>query len=136
MKSLVITLQIAGALHWILILVSFLLPDKLDYEENLKRVSPVIRQIFHAQHYLIVLVLAAFGGVSLFFTSDLATGSAIGRFLSAFIGLFWILRLGIQLFYYDPEVRRQHRLGDLAYTLIFIFQSAVFSAAATKGVLW
>jgi hypothetical protein len=46
------------------------------------------------------------------------------------MAIFWMPRIPIQLFLYDPELRRQHRLGDVVILLAFSFLVIVFGAAA------
>lgn len=135
MKIQLFLIQTAGVVHWILIAVSFLLPKKLAYEENLSKVSLIIRQIFHIQHQLIIIVLAAFGALGVFFSHELLSGNSLATFICAFIAIFWLFRLGVQLFHYDAEMRKKHPAGDLAYTCVFIFQTAIFIFAAVKGAL-
>jgi hypothetical protein len=36
----------------------------------------------------------------------------------------------IQLFFYDPEIRRQNRLGDVIFLLAFSYLGVVFGIAA------
>lgn len=121
---------LAGLVHWILILVSFALPGKLKYPEHLKKLPPILRQLFRGQHYLIIIVLLFFGAICVFFPTELTEGEPLGTSLCAGMGVFWFFRLMLQLFYYDPKVRREHRLGDLAYIAVFVAQSAVFLLAA------
>lgn len=129
MSLLVPAIQAAGAVHLILAAANLVLPRKLEYRANLAKVPPIIRQIFVVHSVYIVLALLIFGGLCLFFARDLAGGSALGRYLSACLAGFWLLRLLLQWFYYDPEVRRRHRLGDVSYGAAVAFLAAVFTVA-------
>ena len=134
MPSLVRLIWIAGAVLVVLIAANLALPRKIDCRENLSRVSPLIRQVFIVHWIYIVLVLAIFASLCLFFAQDLSGASRLGRFLSGAMAIFWLLRIPLQFFFYDPEVRRQHRLGDVAYILAITYLAAIFSVAAL-GVL-
>jgi hypothetical protein len=134
MHNLIWLIWIAGAVQLALIAANFALPQRIGCRENLGRVSPLIRQVFIVHWIYIVLVLAIFGSLCLFFAQDLAGASRLGRFLASVMAIFWLLRIPLQLFYYDPEVRRQHRLGDAAYILAITYLAAVFAVAAL-GVL-
>src|ERR1043165_779843 len=59
--------------------------------------------------------------------------SRLGRFLSGFIAVFWTLRVFIQRFYYDAELKRQNRFFDIGFTLAFLYLAVVFSVAAVFG---
>ena len=88
--------------------ISFL-PRKLQYQENLSRVDPIIRQIFVVHSAFIVFVLVAFAALCFLFAPEFSA-TPLGRFLSGWLALFWALRLVVQWVYYDAEVRHQNRL--------------------------
>jgi hypothetical protein len=135
MNSIVMLLWLAGGMQLALVAVSFLLPEKLHYEENLSKVSPIIRQIFFMQHNLILFFLLGLSGLCLFFAPEIAEGGALGTYLSAGMALFWLLRLGAQTFFLDTDVKKQHRLGDLVYKGVFIVLCGIFTFATLQGVL-
>jgi hypothetical protein len=123
-------LWIAGAVHLLLVVVNLLAPRRLGYAEGLAGAPPIIRQIFHVHAAYIVLVLLGFAGLCLFFAPELAGGRGLGRFMSAFLAVFWLPRPFVQLLYYDPDLRRRHRLYDVGFLILFGFLAAVFTAAA------
>jgi len=106
------------------------LPRRLRYRENLSRVSPIIRQIFVVHSIYVVFVVLFFGVLCLFFALVLPGGSGLGRFLSATMAIFWLVRVPLQLFYYDAELRKQYRLADAAFSLSAVFLGSVFAVAA------
>jgi len=130
MRVLVPCLWAAGVVQLIIIAANFVLPKKLRCRENLARVSPMIRDVFIVHWVYIVLVLGIFTALSFWFAPELAGHNDLGRFLSAVIAVFWLLRLPIQLFIYDPELRRQNRFGDLIFLLAFSYLGVVFGVAA------
>jgi len=89
-----------------------------------------LRQVFVVHWIYIVLTVSLFSLLCLFFARDLAGGSSLGRFLCIAMGVFWGLRLPLQLFYYDAELRRRNRVLDLAYVLALVALIAIFVAAA------
>jgi hypothetical protein len=117
-------LWIAGALQLLLVVVNFAAPRRLGYAEGLAGVPPIIRQIFHVHAAYIVLVLLGFAGLCFLFAPELAGGRGLGRFMSAFLAVF------VQLLYYDPDLRRRHRLYDVGFLVLFGYLAAVFTAAA------
>jgi hypothetical protein len=130
MRPLIPWLWVAGVMQLAIMAANFVLPRRLRCRENLSRVSPMIRAIFFVHWLYIVLVLGIFTSLCFWFASELAGASRLGRFLSAFMAGFWLLRVPIQLFFYDPEIRRQNRLADVTFLLTFSYLGVVFSAAA------
>ena len=130
MRPLILWLWAAGVMQSAILAANFALPKKLRCRENLARVSPMIREVFIVHWLYIVLVIGIFISLCFWFTSELAGASRLGRFLSAAMAGFWMLRVPIQLFIYDPEIRRQNRFADITFLLIFSYLSVVFSAAA------
>jgi hypothetical protein len=130
MRFLITGLWAAGAVQLVILAANFFLPKKLRCRENLSRVSPMIRSVFVVHRVYTVLVLGIFSALSLWFAPELAGASSLGRFLSAVIAVFWLLRVPIQLFAYDPELRRQNRFADVAFLAAFSYLGIVFSAAA------
>jgi hypothetical protein len=130
MRPLIPWLWAAGALQMAMIAANFALPKKLRCRENLVKVSPMIRAVFVVHWLYIVLVLGIFTSLCFWFAPELAGGSRLGRFLSAAMAIFWLLRVPIQLFVYDPEIRRQNRLADVAFLLTLSYLGIVFGAAA------
>src|SRR5580704_13929587 len=130
MPHLIYLIWSAGAVQLVILAANFVLPKKLQCRENLARVSPMIRTVFIVHWIYIVLVLGIFASLSFWFTPELAGASRLGRYLSAAIAIFWLLRVPIQLFFYDPEVRRQNRFGDVFFLFLFTYLGVVFGVAA------
>ena len=130
MRHLIPLLWAAGALQLVIIAANFVLPKKLQCRENLARVSPMIREVFIIHWVYIVLVLGIFTSLSFWFAPELAGASRLGRYLSAVIAVFWLLRVPIQLFFYDPDIRKQNRVGDVVFLLAFSYLGFVFAVAA------
>jgi hypothetical protein len=130
MNRLIWLIWAAGAVQVLMIVGNAVLPAKLNCRENLARVNPTIREVFIVHWVYIVAVLTIFSTLCFAFAPDLAGASRLGRFLSAAMALFWLPRIPLQLFFYDAQLRRQHRLGDIAMLTALTFLAAVFSAAA------
>jgi hypothetical protein len=130
MRALIPWLWVAGAVQLVIIAANIVLPKKLSCRENLERVSPMIREVFIVHWVYIVLVLGIFASLSLWFAPELAGASRLGRYLSAVIAVFWLLRVPIQLFFYDRGLRKQNRFGDVIFLLAFSYLGVVFGIAA------
>ena len=119
--------QGAGILQLVIAAANFFAPAKLQYRENLVKVSPIIRQIFTVHSIYIVLMLVGFGLLCLFFPRDLCGNSALGKCLSGFLAVFWGLRVPIQFFYYDLAVKRAHPGFAFCFGLAFLILATVFA---------
>ena len=125
-------IQVAGAVQLAIGLANLPLARRLQYRKSLAGVSAMVRQVFYVNAAYIVLVVLGFAALSLLFPTELAGGRPLGRFLSAFLAIFWLLRVPIQLFYYPAEIRRQNRLADIIFTVAFGFLAVVFGLAAIR----
>jgi len=130
MRILIDLLWLAALVQVAIASANLFLPAKLQYRENLSRVSPIIRQIFVIHSVYIVGVVLLFAAVSFGFAGELASGRGLGRFLAAAIGVFWLVRAPVQLLYYDASLRRENRWGDIAFTAAALFLAATYGAAS------
>jgi hypothetical protein len=125
-------IQVAGAVQLAIGLANLPLASRLQYRKNLAGASAIVREVFYVHAAYIVLVVLGFAALALFFPDELVSGRPLGRFLSAFLAIFWLLRVPIQLFYYPIEIRRQNRLADVIFTVAFAFLAVVFGLAAIR----
>lgn len=130
MTTIATLIRFAGLGQFALIPVNFVAARKLRYAANLSGASPVVRDIFYVHAFYILFVLAGLGALSLGATEFLAGGTPLARSTCGYIAAFWGLRVGIQLFYYDKEERRRHRVLDVGFLGLFAFLASVFAVAA------
>lgn len=133
MDNMILAIRVAGGIHLAIIAANVPLPGKLRVRQHLAAVPNFIRQIFFVHWIYIVLALGFFSALCLFFPAQLAGGSSLGRFLSGYIAVFWLLRIVLQVTYYDRGVRRENRLLDAMYLVALIVLSLIFSIAALGG---
>jgi len=122
-----------GWVHLGIIAANVPLPGRLRVRERLAGVPRFIRQIFYVHWIYIVIVLGMFAALCFGFAPELAGGSKLGQFLSGFLAVFWLLRIVLQVFYYDPEVRRENRGMDTLYLASLVILVGVFGTAALWG---
>ena len=132
MLPLPVWIQVAGAIQLAIGLANLPLASRLQYRKNLAGASEIVRQVFYVHAAYIVLVVLGFAALSLLFPTELVSGRPLGRFLSTFLAIFWLVRVPIQLFYYPVEIRRQNRLADVIFTVAFAFLAVVFGIAAAR----
>jgi hypothetical protein len=130
MRFVLVCLWLAGFVQIAIASANLFIPKKLNYQENLSRVTPIIRQIFVVHSVYIVGVVLLFAAVSFGFATELASGRGLGRFLAASMALFWLCRAPVQLLYYDASLRRTNRAGDVAFTSAALFLTTTYGAAA------
>ena len=124
----------AGAVHVGIMAANVPLPGRLKVRERLAGVPRFMRQIFYVHWVYIVIVLGMFAALCFGFARELAGASALGRFLSGFMAGFWLLRIVLQIFYYDREMRRENRVLDSMYLGSLIVLVLVFGVAAVRPV--
>ena len=132
--SAALTIQLvwlAGAIHAGIVIANFALPRRLRVREGLANVPVFLRQIFYVHWVYIVLVVGFFSALCFAFARELAGASSLGRFLSAFLCGFWLLRILLQCFYYDRDVRRANRALDALYLLSLVMLVLIFGWVAT-----
>jgi hypothetical protein len=105
MRTMIPFIWAAGVVQLLIVAANFWIPSILDYRGNLKRISPMFRQIFVVHSLYIVLTVLGFAGLCLFFAPQLASGQTLARAISAFLAVFWLLRVFLQFGYYDRGVR-------------------------------
>jgi hypothetical protein len=120
---------LAGGIHAAIVLANIPLLGRLRVRENLVNVPNFLRQIVYVHWFYIVLIVGLFSALCFGFAPELAGGSGLGRFLSLFLAGFWLLRIGLQWFYYDPDIRRQNRGLDALYNVALVALVAVFVMA-------
>ncbi len=130
MNSLQKCLFAAGIIQIAMLLANIYLPAKLGYRENLKLVAPIVRQVFNSHAVYVAGVVLLFALVTFGFAGDLASGHGLGRFLAASMCIFWLCRIPLQMFFFDKQLRRTNRLGDVVMILGLAFLAATYGAAA------
>ena len=124
----------AGIVHVGIVAANIPLPGQLRVRERLAGVPRFVRQIFYVHWVYIVIVVGMFAALCFGFAPELAGASRLGRFLSAFMAGFWLLRIVLQILYYDREVRRENRTLDLLYVGSLSVLVVVFGMAALGRV--
>lgn len=110
------------------------LPGRLRVRERLAGVPRFVRQIFYVHWVYIVIVLGLFAALCFGFAPELAGASGLGKFLSGFMAGFWLLRILLQVFYYDREIRRENRGLDALYLASLVVLVGIFGVAAVRPI--
>lgn len=130
-------IQIAGLLHFAILIASALVPKVLDWRASLGRLDPLSRQLVWVHGAFIVLTIVAFGTLATGFAAELSDGSPLARAVCGFMAIFWGARLGVQFFVFDarPMLRSAVlRVGYHGLTAVFGYLAVVFAVAALSPV--
>ena len=122
-------LRIAGALQIALALAHLAFPRRFRWAEELARLSPLNRQMFHVHTLFIGVVLVMIGGLSLLAPGALLEPTALSRLVLVGFAGFWGLRLYCQWFVYDSRLWRGNRFNTIvhgAFTLLWTYLTAVY----------
>ena len=131
-QLLIEAIRTAGAVQLAILAGNVPLPGMLHVRERFAGVPRFLCQIFYVHWIYIVITLAMFAVLCFGFARELAGASPMGRFLSAFMGSFWLLRICLQAFYYDREIRRRNQLLDSLYLAALTALVLVFGSAAAR----
>lgn len=133
MNHLETILRAAGLLHFAILTASAMVPRTLDWRGNLAALPPFLRRLFWVYGGFIVLVIIAFGMLTLRHAGTMAAGDPVARSLCAFIALFWLARLAVQWFVFDARPFLTTALltaGYHALTVAFVALTAIYGWAA------
>lgn len=132
MISLSVHLKTVGTLLLLLSLAHFFFPRYFRWQEELRRVSLLTRQVFWVHYLFIMLVLALFGALSLWGTHYLLRGDGLSRAVLAGCAVFWLVRLFVQLFVYDRSLWQGQRFNTMMHVLFtatWTYFAAVYATA-------
>jgi hypothetical protein len=131
----------AGFLHLIPLLAGLCVPRVLHWDRDLSKLDPLSRQLIWVHGAFIVLTIVCFGALTLFAAESLLQGTILGVGVAGFMGLFWLFRLLIQLYYFDPHpwlTTSFRRVGYKTLTFLFGYFSVVYflTAGFNLRLIW
>jgi len=102
----------------------FFLPRFFGWQASLAALPRLLREVYHVHALFLALTLWTFAGLTIHL------GAALGP-LGVCIGLFWAVRVGVQLFYYDPA----HWRGKARETCVHLALLAVYGSMSVTYLL-
>lgn len=127
---------LAGVAHFGILIASATVPFALNWRDSFKGLPLLLRQLFWVYGFFIVLMIIAFGLISLVHAETLAmAASPLARTVSGLIAVFWFARLMVQFFVFEARpylVNWVYRLGYHGLTVVFVYLVLVFSYAALR----
>jgi alginate O-acetyltransferase complex protein AlgI len=128
-RLLDLDLWLAGAGHFLILIASFQVPERLGWKENLTSLTPFNRKFVWVQSSFTVLTIIAFGTLTLALHSELLRGDRAALGLAAFIGLYWTARILVDAFYFshnDWPKGKMFVVGHVLLTSLFCFLAASY----------
>ncbi|HEY3741167.1 MAG TPA: hypothetical protein VGL53_15050 [Bryobacteraceae bacterium] len=124
--------QIAGILLIALGLAHGYFERYFGWRKETAQLSVVTRQIFFLHCFFIAVVLILMGVLSAVYTDDILQKGPLGRAVCGALAVFWILRLGAQWFFYDPQIWRGSRFRTTmhwAFSVLWIYLAGTYTCA-------
>ncbi|SFM84536.1 hypothetical protein SAMN05428949_1011 [Chitinophaga sp. YR627] len=125
---MILHFRIIGALLLVLAMSHVVFPRYFRWNEELKPLSLINRQIMTIHTFFIALTVFLLGLLCLSAAGELVE-TALGRKISLGMGVFWGTRLVIQFVGYSPELwkgRKFETTVHILFSLLFTYMSVVF----------
>ena len=133
MLDLKTLLLIGGALHFGILIASALVPQVLDWRNELRKLPRLFAQLVWVHGAFIVLTIIGFGVLSLINSTELASGTILARCVCGFIAFFWGARLAVQFFCFSPKAYLRTltlKVGYHGLTVVFAYLTVVYAWSA------
>jgi len=130
-----LALWLAGAGHFCVLIASFQVPHRLEWKEDLAKLTPFNRKLMWVQGGFTVYTILSFGVLTLLLHDEMLRGQTAGLALAAFIGLYWLLRVVVDFIYYehsDWPKGRAFTVGHVLLVLLFVFLSATYLGVSVR----
>jgi len=120
--------RIIGAVLLLLAVIHVGFPRYFDWAENLRSLSLINRQMMKVHTLFIALVVLLMGLLCITSSYDLVH-TPLGQRISLGLGIFWSIRLVIQLFGYSSELWKGKLFETtvhILFSLLWVYLSATF----------
>jgi hypothetical protein len=126
---------IAGLAQLGVLVASALVPFRLKWQNELRGLPRLHRQMFWVYGGYVVLSIVAFAALSLWNSRELASGSGLARGFCAYVAVFWGIRLALQAVF-DVKAHLTAwwlKAGYIMLTLMFAGFTLVYGWAAVHS---
>ena len=130
-----ILLWFAGMGHFCILGASFQVPYRLNWKEDLAKLTPFNRKLMWVYGAFTVMMIASFGGLTLVFHDELLRGDRVALGLASLIGLFWTVRLLVDFFVFSHADWPRGAAFVVGHILLTIAFSS-FSLTYLGLVIW
>jgi hypothetical protein len=126
-------LWLAAAGHFCVLIASFQVPYRLQWKEDLAKLTSFNRKLMWVHGGFTVYTIIAFGVMSLALHEEMLRGDRAALLLASFIGAYWLLRIIVDFAYYshqDWPSGAAFRVGHVLLTSLFVFLSTSYLSVA------
>jgi alginate O-acetyltransferase complex protein AlgI len=116
-------LWLAGLGHFCILGASFQVPAKLDWKNDLAKLSPFNRKLMWTYGAFTVLTIVGFGLLTLTLHEQLLDGDRAALALAGFIAVYWTGRIAVDALYFshrDWPSGVSYVIGHVMLTGLFI----------------
>ena len=113
-----------------ILIANFIAPSKLNYKGNVTRMEPLHQEVFHVHCLYTILTIGGMAALCWFMPRHLAAGSPLAVALLWFMAGYWSLRIFIQFFFYNREIKKTYPIYNVLFTLAFVYLGLAFFAVA------
>ena len=127
----------AGIGQLTIVLGSLRIPHVLRWGDDVAKLRPLTRQVFWTYAGYIWGTNLCFGLISTLAPGWLIDGSPLAAAVTAFIALYWGVRVVIQFVYFDRSDAPSgfiFRVAEIVLVGLFVFFSATYGYAATVNI--
>ena len=128
MDIITIHFTITGGLLILLALLHLSFPRYFNWEEDLKDLSLINKQMMKVHTFFVGLVVFLIGVLCLT-SADELVHTNLGKKISLGIGLFWLMRLVVQFFGYSNKLwkgKTFETIMHIVFSVLWIYLSSVF----------
>ena len=98
-----LALWLAGVGHFCVLGASFQVPARLNWKEDLPKLSTFNRKLMYVYGGFTVYTIAAFGVLTLLLHQEMLHGERAATALAVFIAFYWTARIGVDFLYYEHK---------------------------------
>lgn len=135
-REMELHLRIIG---WLLLALSVLhlfFPRYFNWKEELERLQLINKQMMQVHTLFVVLVVILMGLLCLVITPE-EVGSPLGSKIMLGFGVFWLVRLAVQFFWYSPKLWKGKTFETgvhLVFSMLWLYLTIVFFVLWRGGV--
>lgn len=124
----------AGIGQLSVLIASAMVPFRLNWQEELKSLSRLHRQMYWVYGGYIVLSIVAFAVISIIHSRELASGSGLARAFCLYACFFWGIRVALQaVFDVKPHLTTWWlKAGYHCLTVLFLSFTLIYGWAAVQ----
>jgi hypothetical protein len=133
-----LALWLAALAHFCILGASFQVPGRLRWREELPRLSSLNRKLMWTYGGFTVFAIISFGTLTFFLHDEMLWGERAAIGLALYIGLFWGLRLVVDLFYFshtDWPRGRGLRAGHFLLRFAFVCLTSTYLGLVLMHIL-